>query len=225
MPHHERSLASLDRRNGRKKPRKSILIVCEGSETEPNYFKFLRGKDGFNIATTVEIKIEIADSSPNRVISRAIQLRDERKRDAKKSLVVSAYDEIWCVFDREAENEGSTFISAIDKANQEKVDTAFSNPSFEFWLLLHFRFTTRLFRNSDEVENELRKEIESELKQKYDKHIDEKLFKVLFARIKAAIANGEKIQEFHKNENVNQNPFTNVHLLVNQLCKTAQFDI
>jgi hypothetical protein len=129
------------------------------------------------------------------------------------------------VFDREAENEGSTFISAIDKANQEKVDTAFSNPSFEFWLLLHFRFTTRLFRNSDEVENELRKEIESELKQKYDKHIDEKLFKVLFARIKAAIANGEKIQEFHKNENVNQNPFTNVHLLVNQLCKTAQFDL
>lgn len=32
-----------------------------------------------------------------------------------------------------------------------------SNPAFEFWLLLHFVFTDRQFRNCDEVITELKK--------------------------------------------------------------------
>ena len=34
-----RDLSSLDRRSRHQRPRKSILIVCEGKATEPNYFK------------------------------------------------------------------------------------------------------------------------------------------------------------------------------------------
>lgn len=32
-----------------------------------------------------------------------------------------------------------------------------SNPAFEFWLLLHFVFTDRQFRNCDEVITELKR--------------------------------------------------------------------
>lgn len=42
-----------------------------------------------------------------------------------------------------------------------------SNPAFEFWLLLHFVFTDRQFRNCDEVITELKKNGRLE---KYEKH-------------------------------------------------------
>ena len=50
-----RDLSSLDRRSRHQRPRKSILIVCEGQATEPNYFKSLRRELRLS---SVEVQIE-----------------------------------------------------------------------------------------------------------------------------------------------------------------------
>lgn len=213
----QRTPSSLSRKIGKKIPKKTFLIVCEGSETEPEYFKHLKGKDGFNLQATVEINIEVSDPAPTKAINRAIKLSNERKQESKKSLFRSNYDEIWCVFDREAKNETSSYTQAIDKAKQNSIFCATSNPSFEFWLLLHYEYTTRLFQDSGEVEGFLQKSYI----QNYDKHITQQIFADLYPRIGKAINHGTRLC----NEDHGINPATEVHLLVEKLYKSSESTI
>ncbi|WP_225974898.1 RloB family protein [Arachidicoccus ginsenosidivorans] len=54
------------------------------------------------------------------------------------------YDEIWCVFDRDPATSNKTghtaqnFNKAIQLAKKEKIEVAYSNQAFEYWLILHF---------------------------------------------------------------------------------------
>lgn len=47
--------------------------------------------------------------------------------------------------------------SSCIKAYKNEIYFIESNPAFEFWLLLHFVFTDRQFRNCDEVITELKR--------------------------------------------------------------------
>jgi len=97
----------------------SILIVCEGENTEPSYFNQFR----LSSATVKSIGEGYNTIS---LVSRAIQLASERQ-----------YDQIWCVFDKDdfAEND---FNNAIQIAEAQNFKVAYSNQSFEYWLILHF---------------------------------------------------------------------------------------
>ncbi len=46
-------------------------------------------------------------------------------------------DSIWCVFDRD-DNSNEVLLRAKQSAQKEGYHLAYSNPSFELWLLLHF---------------------------------------------------------------------------------------
>jgi len=59
--------------------------------------------------------------------------------------------------------------SSCIKAYKNEIYFIESNPAFEFWLLLHFVFTDRQFRNCDEVITELKKNGRLE---KYEKSIE-----------------------------------------------------
>ena len=130
-----------DRQNLKRKQegchiKESILIVCEGEKTEPNYFKSLRER--FKSKT---IKIEIdekSDSTPISVIKYAINKAEQNPE---------SYDIIYCVIDRDRHND---FAKALDKIPKTKKYGAkfyaiLSVPCFEFWLLLHFAYTTKNF--------------------------------------------------------------------------------
>lgn len=54
------------------------------------------------------------------------------------------YDQVWVVFDRENKNHPrrTQFPKATQLADDNDIRVAYSIPSFEFWLLLHFEFTT-----------------------------------------------------------------------------------
>lgn len=97
----------------------SILIVCEGENTEPSYFNAFKFKSA---------KIEAVGEGYNTtsLIDRTIAL-------APKGL----YDEVWCVFDKDAFPDGK-FNSAITKAKSNGFNVAYSNQAFEYWILLHF---------------------------------------------------------------------------------------
>ncbi|MEE8429189.1 MAG: RloB family protein [Gammaproteobacteria bacterium] len=150
----ERSKASLRRRRALRDSYDVVLIVCEGSKTEPRYFCELRddlGLNNFNVVVTGE-----SGSNPDSVVRFAI-------RTAKED---GSYDRLFCVFDRDRH---ATYQTAIDRARSARIGipvTAITSvPCFEYWLLLHFTYTDRAFAGAgnrspcNEVIAELRRHL------------------------------------------------------------------
>lgn len=131
----------------KEKKNEIILIVCEGEKTEKNYLNQL--KDFFRLSN-VSINI-ISSKKPNP--SQIVEFTKEKNKDY-------SYNKVYCVFDKDTHSD-------FDKAKQEcekyKFEAITSNPCFEFWILLHFTYTTKSFSTNSPC-NEL---IESDLK----KHI------------------------------------------------------
>jgi hypothetical protein len=145
-----RSLNDLRRTPPNSKPRSIILIVCEDSKSAPAYFEVLRDKAN---VSTIEVEIigDKSGSDPKSVVAEAIARRKGRNHAAKKSVSMSAYDEVWCVFDRETPGTRPTFDGAVACARECGLKLAVSNPCFEYWVLLHFEETCRPFENCAEL--------------------------------------------------------------------------
>lgn len=108
---------------------KKVLIVCEGENTEPSYFKELAS---FYKLTFIEKKnIRGTGYTQKRVVEEAERLAQE-----------DDYDEIWCVFDHDPKPDNPTqsqnFNAAIEMAESRDFKVAYSNQAFEFWIILHF---------------------------------------------------------------------------------------
>jgi hypothetical protein len=111
---------------------KRFLIVCEGENTEKEYFEAfpVLGKD------IIEIEIIGGLSGGKKfLITEAIKLatKDEYKEY-----------EVWCVFDFDVKYDNSTqkedFDNAIKMGLSNNFKIAFSNDAFELWFVLHHRF-------------------------------------------------------------------------------------
>jgi hypothetical protein len=97
----------------------SILIVCEGKNTEPSYFNQFR-------LSSASVKSVGEGYNTESLVNRAIQLAKTGK-----------YDQVWCVFDKDDFSENN-FNNAIMIAHANNFRVAYSNQSFEYWLILHF---------------------------------------------------------------------------------------
>jgi hypothetical protein len=111
-PRLERPIAELT-----EKP--SILIVCEGENTEPSYFNQFR-------ITSAKVKSVGEGYNTVSLVNRALVLAQQ-----------GYYDQVWCVFDKDDFNDND-FNSAIQIALANNFGVAYSNQSFEYWLILHF---------------------------------------------------------------------------------------
>lgn len=105
----------------------TFLIATEGTRTEPNYFKALKTEleksNRFSIDISVQGKGKATTTLVNKV-HRQIEYNHQE------------YDRVWVVFDRD---EFPDFDEAIQQAAEHKINCAWSNESFELWLLLHFK--------------------------------------------------------------------------------------
>ena len=113
----------------RREPYDRVLIVCEGSKTEPFYFDELVRRHRLSTAN-IQILGEGAD--PLSIVKKARELRQEERRRGDR------FDRIYCVFDRD---EHTTFDDASLVAQQSGLKLGRSWPCFEFWILLHFLYT------------------------------------------------------------------------------------
>lgn len=111
-PNLERPVAELT-----EKP--SILIVCEGENTEPSYFNQFR-------ITSAIVKSVGEGYNTISLVNRALALSQQGN-----------YDQVWCVFDKD-DFKDNDFNSAIQIAVANNFGVAYSNQSFEYWLILHF---------------------------------------------------------------------------------------
>jgi hypothetical protein len=193
--------------------RPSLLVVCEGTETEPRYFKALRQE--LRLST---LQVEIArsgGSAPIRVVDEALDQRTRREREAATDPTKLPFDEIWCVFDVD---QHSSLDQALDKARAHQLSVILSNPCFEFWFLLHFEQTGQAFLHCKRLVEHLgKKHLPG-----YDKGAD--VFDQLNPHKELAIRRSKSLfrqQWQHENDLRRCNPCTQVHRLVERLQKIA----
>ena len=127
MARRTRDAESFRRRAPTREPYESVLIVCEGGKTEPNYFGSLRTLYRLSSAN---IRITPAvGTDPMSVVTFA---EHEAAQDD--------YDRIFCVFDRD---EHATYNAALARITElDKFVAIASWPCFEVWILLHYRYSS-----------------------------------------------------------------------------------
>jgi hypothetical protein len=127
-----RNRDSLQRRGPRRTPKARLLIVCEGTVTEPRYFKDVR----YHEHSLIELDVR-PGGAPKDLVERAAGLKREANGKARKLKDDNQkYEEVWCVFDID---EHPLVPEAKDQARANGIELAISNPCFELWALLHFQ--------------------------------------------------------------------------------------
>lgn len=134
----------LARKNGRRAPYDRILIVCEGSKTEPNYFNEI--KQFYRLHTAnVEVQHSSLGTCPLQIVKSAEELF--LNGNSGKGIQKQAFEQVYAVFDRDdhkeyfnARNKADTLDGKLknDLNKKAKFKAISSVPCFELWLLLHF---------------------------------------------------------------------------------------
>jgi hypothetical protein len=172
-----------------------FLIVCEGEETEVNYFK------SFRVPKDV-IDVRGLGEDPSNLVNSAKRLKKEED-----------YDQVWCVFDRDSWTP-ENFNNAIKNAKDQKFEVAYSNEAFELWYILHFEFLNTGMPRSD-----YRKKLTRLLGHEYKKN-SETIYDELLERQNTAIKNaGNLLKHYDPHHPERDNPSTKVHCLVQELNK------
>jgi hypothetical protein len=127
----------LSRHIGRRAGLPAYLIVCEGRQTERNYILGFCDRHGINRAN---VTIETGGNATSALqLVRQARRRFDRDRD---------FDAVFVVCDRDcqdlaiARDHAEKFLKNSSGA-RFPIQLIVSDPSFEFWLLLHFEYCSR----------------------------------------------------------------------------------
>ena len=187
----------------------NYLIICEGKQTEPNYFEGLkrrlnqRYEDRINIVPYIKVKgtgmnTESLVKYAQKIVNQSYKM----------------YGQVWVVFDKD-EYSDEQFNNAI-KLNE--YNSAWSNPNFEVWILSHFK---KLNKSMTKVETlkQVTKEFSKIGLGEYKKN-DKELFTKNSGggKKEKAIKNCEEVYELMRGQApASSNPTTTVFMLVNDL--------
>ena len=209
----ERRMDSYDRQPGRRPPGRCILIVCEGAETEPNYFESLRD---YLKLSTISVKIIDRAGAPISIVDEAQAQVEKRLQDIRDGRInAPPFEAIWYVFDVENPRHNQTFDRAVQVADKNEYQLAVSNPAFEFWYVLHFERTTRPFADGGELKGYLTRHIP-------DYKPAMPVFNSLVSATPNAVRYARSILEDHPQGEVRfPNPSTSVHLLVEEMIEMS----
>lgn len=188
----------------------SILIVCEGTKTEPNYFEAFAEKQQGVIVYDIEVKG--LGRGTKGVVEKAIELKNKNN-----------YDRVWAVFDKD-EFPAKDFNEAILMGQNNGIEIAWSNEAFELWYLYHFQnVTTGVSRKHYEEKISAAVNVspkyKSKKKYKYAKKDPENFWiMTTYGSMDSAIQYAKtKHLEYTDSRYANQNPCTTVYRLVRQL--------
>jgi RloB-like protein len=187
----------------------TILIVCEGQNTEPSYF------NQFRLSTATVVSIGEGYSTDS-LVRRAKELSQEKQ-----------YDQVWCVFDADPipdnPHQSANFNRAIQQAEANGFGVAYSNQAFEYWLILHFNDHQggKMDRAVYDVKlNKLLKPFAVSYDGKGSKRITEELFDVLDKRKLLAISRAKRnYNRFDHTNPAMEESSTTIFRLVEELLK------
>jgi hypothetical protein len=209
---------------GMAKPGDTFLIVTKGTVTEPVYFKHLL-KDIQLYAVTVKV-IPGDASDPRRVINTAYNAAREQPKLFRKGLLglkePASFDHVWAVIDTDVAVRMDYWNDLQQVAEARKVKLAHSTPCFEFWLLLHFGYTTR----GDLVDGEAAKgAFKKAIGRDYstNRKVAESVMPSLIPHWPQAVTHAERVRRHHQAVATPEpaNPSTEVELLIRALNDAA----
>ena len=195
-----KNISRKDRLKSKRLAPANYLIVCEGKQTEPNYFNGLKKKINKNYGSKVDVlipNIEIKGTGEN--TTALVKYTDKFVNYSNKR-----YGQVWVVFDKA--------IKTCD------YNVAWSNPNFELWLLSHFKKVNR-YISKDSVLQELSKEFQKKGLGEYTKN-DTNIFEKVTSeeRLHTAIKNCEYMEELNKDgQESRRNPMTKVYKIIDGL--------
>lgn len=107
-----------------------FYVAVEGESTEPedDYLTFLNREFGSERQFLIHPLYKRNGMSPSRVVAMALEQRHEVASDDTRV-------QLWALFDRDQHRD---VPQAMRLAREGGVHVAFSHPSFDLWLLLHF---------------------------------------------------------------------------------------
>ena len=115
-----------------------ILISCEGEKTEYGYFEDIRKSLRMEPNKIIVLKPEASD--PLGIVIQALNERTDRKEEKEWD----EDDMAWAVFDGDEHiaSNAENWQNALQFAHENNIRLAISNPSFEYWYLLHYQAQT-----------------------------------------------------------------------------------
>ena len=138
----ERQRKQLERKRARRAGHDRILIVSEGSKTEPNYFNDIRQTYRLSTAN-IAVHPSGGGTAPTQVVHYARKIFETGHKNIQRR----SFERIYAVFDRD---DHDSYFDALKLAesldgklrNDDRRPVRFqaiaSVPSFELWLLLHY---------------------------------------------------------------------------------------
>lgn len=188
----------------------NYLIICEGKQTEPNYFNGLKQEINKKYGNKVDVLIPNIDVKGTGMNTTSLVKYAQKIVNYANKI----YGQVWVVFDKDDYND-EQFDSAIKNCDY---NVAWSNPNFELWILSHFKKITRHI-SKEKVLEELNQEFEKNKLGKYTKN-DTNIFKKVTAdgKLDKAILNCKSMEMLDKEGQASKrNPMTRVYKIVDGL--------
>lgn len=202
--------AGKSRKMNTRSKRVHFLIICEGEQTEPNYFKALIADQS---SVVREVYIEGEGCATIALVQRALEIKKELEWENGFE-----FDRVWVVFDKD---DFKDFNDAIGMAKKNRLKSAWSNEAFELWYYLHFEYLDDKISRKDYIKK-LQKMIRKRtgnVNFKYRKN-DPNFYKLLqqIGDEKLAKRFAARLRNIHKGHDyAKQCPRTEVDLLIAEL--------
>lgn len=189
----------------RKIEQKAILIALEDTKSSRFYFESLLKHKGF---TGEVVFANHIGTNPKKVL----EALEKHKNDHKKT----NYKKEWVVIDKDDWSKDE-FNGVIETARQKGICVAFSNESYELWILLHFERVTSYVSRVD-LNSKLNKYFQERFGVEYSK-ASQDIYAFIVGLQNEAIKNAEHliercIRDEGKIQPYEKNPLTMVHELV-----------
>lgn len=200
------SSRNYNRKLGNRQPRQAVAILSEGEVTEVEYITFLISKLGIP-KELIQITPSV-HSDPKGLVDDAVAAKKKNERDAKRK-GSSLIENWWVLADTEGTRPGLN--EAAQKAKDNGIWFGLCDPSIEFWLLLHFRYTTQGYGSVKELIHVLKSYLPT-----YDSHNKHLDMNVLFPLLPDAMQNAVRLRKNHTSDGYGS-PRTDFDLLVAEI--------
>ncbi|QSB15076.1 RloB domain-containing protein [Natronosporangium hydrolyticum] len=195
-----RDTKPLRRATARRPELRTVVVFCEGKNSEPDYIRGLKRLPEVVRDTALNLELHPRQGVPLTLVQMAADRLEDPEVDA-----------CWCVFDVEWPRNHPNLAEARQLAEARGIRLAISNPCFELWLVLHHQEFTKQVATA-EAERLSRK-----LDGRSAKSIDSGFYLPLR---KMAAARAAKLEERHAKDGTNfphDNPSSGMHHLLRAL--------
>lgn len=198
-------LEQRKRNLGQRERRPIVAIGCEGkNKTETIYFKNFSSR---------ECIVKFSPGTHTDPVGMANDLIDFIK---KEDIKTEYGDKIYLLIDTDVkENKQKQIDETKEICDKYDIELITSTPTFEYWYILHYGYTSKSYRNSKQVKSEMKMKISN-----YSENMD--VYPIIKDKIDIAIVNAKKIEKYQKEngkmiDSEEANPHTSVYRVVEEM--------